>query len=105
MKKLVVQHHLRYNPLFPSLVLNPPRSRRMIKSFISSFLLLAALGVVVNAQTARPNPSSTPKEIKKEQAAVATEPVEEVGEGDVIRVNANLVSVPVIVMNRDGHYV
>jgi Ca-activated chloride channel homolog len=66
------------------------------------FLLLITLGIGVNAQ---PTPSPTPKEIKKEQAGVAAEPAEEVGEGDVIRVNANLVSVPVIVMNREGHYV
>lgn len=77
----------------------------MIKSFIHSSLLLVTLGVMVNAQPARPAPSATPQETKKEQATVATEPLEEVGEGDVIRVNANLVSVPVIVMNRDGHYV
>ena len=70
----------------------------MTKSFIHSFLLLVALGVMVNAQPA-------PKENKKEQPPVTTQSVEEVGEGDVIRVNANLVSVPVIVMNRDGHYV
>lgn len=61
-----------------------------------------ALAAGINAQ---PRPAASPKEIKKEQAAGATEPVEEVGEGDVIRVNANLVSVPVIVMSRDGHYV
>jgi len=105
MKDLVVQHSLRHDPLSPPLKLNLPRSRRMIKSFINSFLLIVTLGVMVNAQTASPNPSPTPKEIKKDQAAVATEPVEEVGEGDIIRVNANLVSVPVIVMNRDGQYV
>src|SRR5687767_1762453 len=99
MMNLVVQHHLRYNPLSPSLKLNPPRSRRMIKSLINSFLLIVTLGVMVNAQTAPPSPSPTPKETRKEQAAVVSEPLEEVGEGDVIRVNANLVSVPVIVMN------
>ena len=73
-----------------------------MKFFVASLLLLIALSVAISAQ---PTPSPTPKEIKKEQSAVAAEPVEEVGEGDVIRVNANLVSVPVIVMNRDGHYV
>ena len=74
----------------------------MIKKVINSFLLVMALVAGINAQ---PTPATAPKETRKEQAAVATEPVEEVGEGDVIRVNANLVSVPVIVMNRDGHYV
>ncbi len=76
----------------------------MIKSFIHSFLLLVMLGVMVNAQP-QATPSPLPKEIKKEQATVASEPFEEVGDGDVIRVNANLVSLPVIVMNREGHYV
>src|SRR5687768_12862452 len=80
----------------------------MIKSFFNSFLLIVTLGVTVDAQPNQPgqaNPSPTPKEIKKEQAAVTTEPVEEVGDGAVIRVNANLVAVPVIVINRDGRYV
>ena len=72
-----------------------------MKSFVASLLLFIALSGAISAQ---PTPSHAPKELKKEQATVAT-PVEEVGEGDVIRVNANLVSVPVIVMNRDGHYV
>ena len=72
-----------------------------MKSFVASLLLIVALGVAISAQ---PTPSPSPKELKKEQATVAT-PEEEVGEGDVIRINANLVSVPVIVMNRDGHYV
>ena len=66
--------------------------------------MLSAVGSV-NAQHMRPAPSPSPKEIKKEQTNTTTEPEEEVEEGDVIRVNANLVSVPVIVMNRDGHYV
>ena len=77
----------------------------MIKSFIRSFSLLFTLGVVVSAQPTHPTASPTPRQISKEQPAVTTETVEEVGEGDVVRVNANLVSVPVIVMNRDGHYV
>lgn len=77
----------------------------MIKRVINLFLLVLTLSVVVNAQRAQPSPSPTPTEIRKEQGTVATEPFEEVGEGDVIRVNANLVSVPVIVINRDGHYV
>ena len=72
-----------------------------MKLFVASVLLLILLSVAISAQ---PTPSPTPKESKKELSAVASEP-EEVGEGDVIRVNANLVSVPVIVMNRNGHYV
>lgn len=77
----------------------------MIKKVIYSSLVLVTLGVMVNAQPAPPAPTPTPQEIKQEPTTVAAEPVEEVGEGDVIRVNANLVSVPVIVMNREGHYV
>ena len=75
----------------------------MIKRLANSFLLVVLL-VTAGMVNAQPAPAASQKESKKEQP-VAGETVEEVGEGDVVRVNANLVSVPVIVMNRDGHYV
>ena len=77
----------------------------MIKNIAKLFFLFVALsftGVLVRAQ---PSPLPSPKEIRKDPAPITPEPVEEVGEGDIIRVNANLVSVPVIVMNREGHYI
>src|SRR5262245_17568696 len=39
------------------------------------------------------------------QTSVTTQEGEEVSEGEVIRISANLVSVPVSVMNRQGQYV
>lgn len=54
------------------------QEKGMIKRITNSFLVLVTLSIGVNAQ---PAPSPSPKEPKKEPAAVATEPVEEVGEG------------------------
>ena len=73
-----------------------------MKGFVASLLLFIALSGAISAQ---PTPSPTPKESKKGSGTLAAEPLEEVGEGDVVRVNANLVSVPVIVLDREGHYV
>ncbi|HEY5883886.1 MAG TPA: VWA domain-containing protein [Pyrinomonadaceae bacterium] len=77
----------------------------MIKNVINLFLLFLALSLAGATLKAQPSPSPSPKENRKQPATAKAEIAEEVGEGDVIRVNANLVSVPVIVMNREGHYV
>jgi Ca-activated chloride channel family protein len=64
-----------------------------------TFLLLLSLSSFVQAQQ---SPSPTP-------SPAATNPTvqsaEEVGEGEVLRISSNLVSVPVSVMNRQGQYV
>ena len=77
----------------------------MIKNVINLFLLSVALSLAGATLNAQPSPSPSPKENRKEPATAQSETAEEVGEGDIVRVNANLVSVPVIVMNREGHYV
>jgi len=63
-----------------------------------AFLLLLSLSVLAQAQT---SPSPTPER----QSPAPGQNVEEVGEGEVIRISSNLVSVPVTVMNRQGQYV
>ena len=77
----------------------------MMKAYVPTLLLLLCLSAVVRAQQA-PAPAPTPS------AAAASEsqsPVgqtgEEVGEGEVLRIAANLVSVPVSVINRQGQYI
>jgi len=58
-----------------------------------SFLLILALSALVQAQQpASPLPGTVQK-------------VEEVGSGDIVRITANLVSVPITVINRQGQYV
>src|ERR1044072_1929556 len=59
--------------------------------------LLLVLSVVSHAQQL-PSPSPTPAG----EPAASTPEVEEVSSGDVIHISANLVSVPVSVLNRDG---
>lgn len=69
-----------------------------------SFLLLLMLAVVVHAQ----QPTSTPpvtSGTKNGQSAEPTQKEEDVGAGEVLRITANLVSVPVTVFNRQGQYV
>jgi Ca-activated chloride channel homolog len=64
--------------------------------------LVFGLNGVARAQQA-PSPTPTPPAgLEKQAPAPGTE---EVGAGDVVVVSANLVSVPVIVMNRQGQYV
>jgi Ca-activated chloride channel homolog len=68
-----------------------------------SCLLLLMLGVVQAQQ-----PASTPPPVsgtKNGQSSQPTQKEEEVGEGEVLRISANLVSVPVTVINRQGQYV
>jgi Ca-activated chloride channel homolog len=81
----------------------------MIKAFYGTFLLLILLGTLVQAQQPVPSPlpSSSPvtSGTKNGQSAEPTQKEEEVGEGAVIRISANLVSVPVTVINRQGQYV
>jgi Ca-activated chloride channel homolog len=71
---------------------------------LTPLLLLFALSTGVSAQTA---PSlSTPSPVPNSNQTPTASPAEqEVGEGDVLRINANLVTVPVTVINRQGQYV
>ncbi|HEX8491383.1 MAG TPA: VWA domain-containing protein [Pyrinomonadaceae bacterium] len=55
---------------------------------------------VLTGQTSGNNPSST-----QQQPTPASNEPEEVGEGDIVRVNTSLVTVPVSVMDRSGRYV
>lgn len=67
--------------------------------------LLLSLAAVVAAQsspTPSPARSQSPAEVNQRQTGGQGE---EIGEGEVLRISANLVSVPVSVMNRDGQYV
>jgi VWFA-related protein len=68
-------------------------------------LLLVSLSALVQAQ---PSPSPVPSPLPARTGEQHSPPApggEEVGEGDVVRVSANLVSVPVSVVNRQGKYV
>jgi Ca-activated chloride channel homolog len=61
---------------------------------LSSLLLVVCISAFAQAQSSpTPPPSNTPQ------------PTEEVDEGDVVTVSSNLVSVPVVVMNRQGQYI
>jgi Ca-activated chloride channel family protein len=71
-----------------------------MKIFILVLSLLSALSVLVQAQQS-PSPSPPPAGASQS----ATPGAEEVGAGDVIHISANLVSVPVSVINRQGRYV
>ena len=64
-----------------------------------AFLLLLTLNSFVQAQQS-PSPTPSPAATKP-----TVQSAEEVGEGDVLRISSNLVSVPVSVMNRQGQYV
>ena len=76
----------------------------MMKKYTHSFLLLLTLGVLVQAQPPA-SPSPAAPGTKGGQSPVTVQGGEEVGSGEVLRINANLVSVPVTVFNRQGQYV
>jgi len=64
-----------------------------------TFLLLLSLTSFVQAQQS-PSPTPSPAATNS-----TIQSAEEVGEGEVLRISSNLVSVPVSVMNRQGQYV
>lgn len=76
----------------------------MIKKYVNSFILVLTLSGVFEAQQAA---SPLPVEARTTygQSSVTVQRVEEVGEGEVVRITSNLVTVPVSVMNRKGQYV
>ena len=67
-------------------------------------LLIVLLGTLAQAQLPTSSPPIT-SGTKNGQSPEATQKDEEVGEGEVLRITANLVSVPVTVINRQGQYV
>ena len=72
--------------------------------YARSLLLLLALCALVQAQPPA-SPLSRVAGTRDGQSPVTVQKEEEVGSGDVLRINANLVSVPVTVINRQGQYV
>ena len=80
-----------------------------MRIYLYTLLLLLSLSTLVQAQPS-PSPQPTPPPAPRaagasEQQSPAAQGGEEVGEGDIVRVSANLVSVPVSVVNRQGKYV
>ncbi|MGH9875599.1 MAG: VWA domain-containing protein [Pyrinomonadaceae bacterium] len=74
-----------------------------MKIYIHIFLLLVSLSAIVQAQsTPSPSPAAGSSQ---HQTPAAGQAGEELGEGEVLRISANLVSVPVSVINRQGQYV
>ena len=64
-------------------------------------VLIATLGCGIRAAGQRPSPPE-PGSTKPAPAPVKTEP--EINEGDVVRVNTTLVTVPVTVFDRKNRY-
>src|SRR6185436_46927 len=75
-----------------------------MKIFSHFLLALLALGAFAQAQQSTP-PSPGGAGTSTDQSPVTNQKGEEVGNGDVLRITANLVSVPVTVINRQGQYV
>ncbi|HEV7747673.1 MAG TPA: VWA domain-containing protein [Pyrinomonadaceae bacterium] len=74
----------------------------MLKVCVHTLPLLLGLCALVRAQSPTPSPSPA---AAGASSSVAGQNGEEVGEGEVLRISANLVSVPVTVINRQGQYV
>ena len=72
-----------------------------MKIHVHTLLLLLSLGAFVQAQQS-PTPSPSPSPAATNSVGQSGE---EVGEGEVLRISSNLVSVPVSVVNRQGQYV
>lgn len=72
-----------------------------MRTSVHVLLLLAALSV--HAQSPSPSPpTQSPKTV---QSQTTIQKDEEIGEGEVLRITANLVTVPVTVIDRRGQYV
>lgn len=78
----------------------------MMKMYANSFLLVLTLAALVQAQAPSPSPGAlVTSGTKGGQSSGTVQKEEEVESGDVLRITANLVSVPVTVINREGQYV
>lgn len=79
-----------------------------MKAFVTpALLIILVVAQQLQAQT-RANTTPPPQEQKsgaKPAASAVQDSGEEVGDGDVLRVTTNLVSIPVSVMDRDGRYI
>jgi len=75
-----------------------------MKNYLAIFLLLLSLNALVNAQSP-PSPSPQTAGASEHGPPATGQSGEEIGEGEVLRIAANLVSVPVSVINRQGQYV
>jgi Ca-activated chloride channel family protein len=75
-----------------------------MKIYRSSFLLVLIVIALAQAQQA-PSPTPGAAAARKPQSPVTGQSGEAVGEGEVVRVRASLVSVPVSVIDRQGKYV
>jgi Ca-activated chloride channel family protein len=71
---------------------------------IHTLFLMLSLSAAVQAQPS-PSPSPNTAGANERPSPPAAQTAEEVGEGDILRISANLVSVPVSVINRRGQYV
>jgi Ca-activated chloride channel family protein len=78
----------------------------MTKNYVYTFLILLSLSALVQAQSS-PSPSPSPAASGRDehQSSAAQQGGEELGEGEVLRISSNLVSVPVSVISRQGQYV
>jgi Ca-activated chloride channel family protein len=75
-----------------------------LKIYRSSFLLVLITSALGQAQQAPP-PLPGAAASREHQSSATVQSGEEVGEGEVVRITASLVSVPVSVIDRQGKYV
>ncbi|HEX9422148.1 MAG TPA: VWA domain-containing protein [Pyrinomonadaceae bacterium] len=75
-----------------------------MKTCRQAFLLALTLGIVAQAQQVLPRLPAAPASGER-QSPAPVQSGEEVGEGEVVHITANLVSVPVTVIDRQGKYV
>ncbi len=75
-----------------------------LKTCRQAFLLALTLGIVAQAQQVLPRLPAAPASGER-QSPAPVQSGEEVGEGEVVHITANLVSVPVTVIDRQGKYV
>src|SRR6266511_5857649 len=75
-----------------------------LKTCRQAFLLALTLGIVAQAQQVLPRLPAAPAS-RERQSPATVQSGEEVGEGEVVHITANLVSVPVSVIDRQGKYV
>jgi Ca-activated chloride channel homolog len=92
--------------LFPrhsygTVFISKPREISVMRPYCSSLLILFMVALAQAQQTTPLPGAANPKE----RQTATTHSGEEVGENEVLRITANLVSVPVSVMDRQGRYV
>jgi Ca-activated chloride channel family protein len=73
--------------------------------FIISLWLFSVTSVMAQERTRRVEPSSSSPASVPQTATIASQTPQEVGEGDVIRVDTSLVTVPVAVLDRQGRFI